>query len=139
MLWIGDVNAGLRIKWKSDNYLKPLINLYYAYAVPLRRPPSWGNGGAGGVQYCGLRGSHSRSCIFRAPAACAGRNLHFDFELLVSRHFEQLTRRCDGMIDTFTAPDELTAEDCNGGQRGANIINIHHAEDVYPFHQLSVS
>ncbi|MCX6143615.1 MAG: DUF6067 family protein [Ignavibacteriales bacterium] len=48
MLWIGDVNGGMRIKWKAENYIRPLINIYYSYG-PLRMPPSWGNGGKGGV------------------------------------------------------------------------------------------
>ncbi len=48
MLWLGDVNGGLRIKWKAENYWRPLINIYYAFG-PLYLPPSWGNGGNGGV------------------------------------------------------------------------------------------
>jgi hypothetical protein len=31
MLWIGAVNGGLRFKWKSENYTRPLINIYYEF------------------------------------------------------------------------------------------------------------
>ena len=54
MLWIGAVNGGLRLKWKAENYRRPLINLYYAYG-PLHLPPSWGNAGRGGVKRRGIR------------------------------------------------------------------------------------
>ena len=48
MLWVGGVNGGLRIKWKAENYVRPLVNIYYEFG-PLKLPPSWGNGGKGGV------------------------------------------------------------------------------------------
>jgi hypothetical protein len=132
MLWIGDVNAGLRIKWKADNYLKPLINLYYAYG-PLRLPPSWGNGGRGGVNIADS-GVVTRVQAYSGPRELVpGRHLHFDFELLVTPF---------RTIDTAVRWDDRYFH--GGGTNslrkiamadsvGANIINIHHAEDVYPF------
>ena len=48
MLWIGSVNGGLRVKLKAENYVRPLINVYYKFG-PLKLPPSWGNEGKGGV------------------------------------------------------------------------------------------
>ena len=48
ILWVGAVNGGVRIKWKAENYISPLINGYYA-GGPLNLPPSWGNEDKGGV------------------------------------------------------------------------------------------
>ena len=31
MLWIGSVNGGLRVKLKAENYVRPLINVYYKF------------------------------------------------------------------------------------------------------------
>ena len=48
ILWVGAVNGGLRIKWKAENYVRPLVNVYYEFR-PLNMPPSWWNKGNGGV------------------------------------------------------------------------------------------
>jgi len=132
MLWIGDVNAGLRIKWKAENSVKPLINLYYAYG-PLHLPLSWGNGGRGGVSIADSGGVTHIRAYSGTRELIPGQDLHFDFELLVTP------------FRTVNADVRWNDRYFHGGGTnslrkiamadsvGANIINIHHAEDLYPF------
>jgi hypothetical protein len=133
MLWIGTVNGGLRLKWKAENYVRPLINLYYAYG-PLHLPPSWGNGGRGGVNVL-ESGDTVLVSAFSGPRQLnAGDKLHYDLELLVTplKKIDPDVRWGDRYVHgggRRSARRKLALAD----SLGANIINIHHAEDLYPF------
>ena len=43
-IWIGDVNVGAMLRFKGQNFQRPLINAYYDFR-PLILPESWGSGG----------------------------------------------------------------------------------------------
>jgi len=43
-IWLGDVNVGALLRFKGENYRRPLVNAYYAFQ-PLLLPESWGGGG----------------------------------------------------------------------------------------------
>lgn len=43
-IWMGDVNIGTMLRFKDDQFQRPLINAYYAFQ-PLKLPNSWGTGG----------------------------------------------------------------------------------------------
>ncbi len=132
MLWIGDVNGGLRLKWKAENYVRPLINLYYAYG-PLHMPPSWGNGGVGGVSISDSGTVTSVHAFSGARELVAGRDLHFDFEMLVTpfRTIDTGSRWGDRYF--HGGGTNSLRKIAMADSVGANIINIHHAEDIYPF------
>jgi hypothetical protein len=122
----------MRIKWKAENYLRPLINIYYAYG-PLRLPPSWGNGSRGGVDVGEANGCTLINAYSGARRLQPGDTLHYDFELLVTpfRVIDRNVRFNDRYFHgggTNTGRKVAMAESV-----GANIINIHHAEDIYPF------
>ncbi len=133
MLWLGDVNGGLRIKWKDENYRRPLINIYYAFG-PLQSPRSWGNKGKGGVNIQEVEDTVLVKTYSGQRELKAGEVLHFDFELLVTpfktvdRSIKYGDRYYHGG-DAKGASRKLIA----AGENGANILNIHHAEDLYPF------
>jgi hypothetical protein len=46
-VWLGAVNAGLRVQLRAENYVRPYVNIHYI-RQPLNAPPSWENGGRGG-------------------------------------------------------------------------------------------
>lgn len=46
--WIGDVNAGLQIRFYDDTYERPLNTNFY-HQKPLHMPVSWCNNGNGGI------------------------------------------------------------------------------------------
>ncbi|MBM3242665.1 hypothetical protein FJZ31_40915 [Candidatus Poribacteria bacterium] len=127
-LWIGDVNASLQLKLKGENYSRPLINIYYRHK-PLNLPPSWGNNGRGG---CEVREEEDNQVVIRAYSGErlieAGEKLHFDFTLLLTpfkpidtvKHFKQRYYHQYGEADKAL-------------EAGANIINIHHANETNPY------
>lgn len=48
-LFIGSVNCGMRVKLKAENYIRPLINIFYKN-LPLKTPvETWDNNGRGGI------------------------------------------------------------------------------------------
>ncbi len=132
MLWIGDVNGGLRMKWKAENYVRPLINIYYSYG-PLHLPPSWGNQGKGGVTVSDTGNVTTISAYSGPRKLQAGETLHFDLEMLITpfRTIDAGTRWGDRYYHggSTNALSKIAQAD----SIGANIINIHHAEDLYPF------
>jgi hypothetical protein len=132
MLWIGDVNGGLRLKWRAENYRRPLINLYYGYGR-LHMPPSWGNSGKGGVTIAD-EGTVTmvRSCSGPRMLS-SGTTLHFDFELLITpfRSIDVANRWGDRYY--HGGGTNAMSKIARADTVGANIINIHHAEDLYPF------
>jgi len=132
MVWLGAVNGGMRIKWKSFNYRRPLINIYYAFG-PLRMPPSWWNEGKGGVNISTDKTSVLLSSYSGARTMKQGEILDYDFELLLTpfRIIDKSVQFGDryyhgGGTNTSVKIDNARAA-------GANLINIHHAEDLYPF------
>jgi hypothetical protein len=132
MLWIGDVNGGMRLKWKAENYIRPLINIYYAYG-PLRLPPSWGNGGKGGVNLTESAGGVLLTAFSGSRELKPGQALHYDFEMLITpmKVVDTDVRWSDRYFHGggTSARKKIAMAD----SVGANIINIHHAEDIYPF------
>lgn len=49
-VFIGCVNCGMRVKFKAENYIRPLINIFYKN-LPLRIPEeTWDNYGKGGIK-----------------------------------------------------------------------------------------
>jgi hypothetical protein len=132
MLWLGAVNGGMRIKWKAENYTRPLVNIYYEFG-PLEMPRSWGNEGKGGVEVT----EKDKEVIVNAYSGSRelepGVALNYDFELLVTPL--KLIDRNIKFNDRYYhggGPD-TSVKIANAQKAGANIINIHHAEDIYPF------
>jgi len=132
MLWVGAVNGGLRIKWKAENYVRPLVNIYYEFG-PLKLPPSWGNEDKGGVDV----GQENSDVVINAYSGKRGMKpgdqLNYDFELLITP-FRLIDRQNKFGDRYYHGMGSNTSEKVeNAENAGANIINIHHAEDIYPF------
>ncbi|AOW11406.1 hypothetical protein EM308_14125 [Flavobacterium gilvum] len=132
MLWVGAVNGGLRVKWKAENYTRPLVNIYYEFD-PLHMPPSWNNAGKGGVNV----GEQNQDVVINAYSGSremkAGEQLNYDFELLITPF--KLINRKNKFEDRYYhgGGTNTSVKIENAKKAGANIINIHHAEDIYPF------
>jgi len=131
-LWIGAVNGGLRLKLKAENYVLPLVNIYYKFE-PLRLPPSWGNENRGGVDVSEKDNAIVVNAYSGSRDMVAGAVLNYDFELLITpfraidkdkKYGERLFH--GGGTNALSKIDKAE-------KAGANIINIHHAEDIYPF------
>ncbi len=132
-VWIGNVNAGMRIKLKDENFVRPLVNIYYDLS-PLRLPVSWGNEGKGGIS---LKQTSSDCVMFNAYSGernmQKGQSLHFIFETLITplkpldmkQHIEERYHHSNSDVSTNYIQDAKNI--------GANVINIHHKKDINPF------
>ena len=80
---MGEVNAGLMLRFKDDQYVRPLVNIYYPF-LPLRLPSSWGNAGLGGIEIGSPTNNAVTARIYSGPRTLrAGEVLTFtaDFYL----------------------------------------------------------
>ncbi len=132
MLWVGGVNGGLRVKWMDENYIRPLVNVYYHYGE-LVEPISWCNDGKGGVRLTERSSDVLLNAYSGEREIKAGQILHFNFEMLLTpfRTISKDVMFCDRYFhggDTNERSKVALADSL-----GANIINIHHASDLYPF------
>ncbi|WP_298061860.1 glycoside hydrolase domain-containing protein [uncultured Rikenella sp.] len=133
-LWMGNVNAGLNLKFKDpSNYRRPLVNIYYALGR-LRMPGSWGNGGRGGVRVA----ESGDSCVV-VTAYCGprtirrGETLDFGLEMSVTpvkpldmeHHVTERFYHSNSDLSERYIPAAREA--------GANFINIHHKKEIYPY------
>ncbi|HTY58343.1 MAG TPA: glycoside hydrolase domain-containing protein, partial [Bacteroidota bacterium] len=133
MVWLGNVNGGIRLRLKAENYRRPLINVYYGFH-PLNLPASWGNNGKGSIAITSVQGGGAL-LLARSGARIlrTGEQLNFDFDLLVTP-FHTMNRSIQ-----FNDRYYHTYSDVSAGYlpeavaRGANIINIHHKSDINPF------
>ena len=131
-LWLGAVNGGLRLKWKAENYTLPLVNIYYKFN-PLRLPPSWGNNNKGGVHLTEKDNSVLVSAYSGSRELATGGTLNYDFELLITPFRTIDNEKKYGDRYFHGGGVNAMSKVAKAEKAGANIINIHHAEDIYPF------
>ncbi len=132
MLWIGNVDGGIRLMLKDENYKKPLVNIYYEFGR-IVEPASWSNGGRGGVDICGCGDGATVKAFSGERHMAKGDELHFDFELLLTPF--KLVNKDIKYGDRYFhggTPDEFDKLE-KSRELKANIINIHHASSHYPF------
>ena len=132
MLWIGDVNGGIRLKLMDDNYRRPLVNIYYAFGQ-ICEPASWGNGGRGGVRI------EDKGDIVLVKAYSGERSmkkgdaLAYDFEMLLTP-FKPVDKQVKyGDRYHHVQYRDETRKITEAVELGANVLNVHHKETHYPF------
>lgn len=125
--WVGDVNAGLKVKLKGANYVKPFVNIYYKHQK-LNEPESWGNFGNGGVKYVDDKFiAYSGKKTYKKDEKA-----YFNFDLMITplkeidlkKHFSM--RFYHKLFDANEWFDKAKVG-------GANIINVHHGNDLNPY------
>ncbi len=127
-VWLGDVNAGLRVGFRDQRYRRPLNTNFYLLQ-PLLMPGSWCNGGKGG---CDLVETGADRVLIRAYSGprtlSAGETLYFNFSLLVTpfRTIDPRRQWARRFYHRYRPVDEIAAT-------GANTINVHHATEINPF------
>ena len=125
--WVGNVNAGAKFLFKSDNYKRPLVNIYYSMS-PLNLPASWNNGGNGGIKYKDNAFiSYTGNIDLKQ-----GEKVRFDFDIIATPLKEiDLKKQMNMRIfHKYTKVENWIEE---AASVGANIINIHHGNDLNPF------
>jgi hypothetical protein len=134
--WLGDVSAGLMLRFKDAEYLRPPVNIYYAFRR-LRLPTSWGNEGRGGVNLEEAAGQKVLASAYSGPRRMRkGETLDFIFELYLTPfrtldtekqwavRFGHLGGPKKGVDDAVANAD---------ARQGPNVINVHHASFYSPY------
>jgi hypothetical protein len=127
-LWIGDVNAGLQVGLRDENYSRPLNTNFYL-SKPLNLPPSWWNNGRGG---CAVGEKDPGTVLFSASSGPRriepGQELHFNFQLLLTpfKPLDPKAHFATRFFHSFKPIDEVA-------RTGANTINVHHANAINPY------
>ncbi len=139
-LWLGSVHAGIQVGLRAENYTRPLNTNFYL-SKPLNMPPSWWNEGKGTVEVRTIsaaggrevkRGSRPLAVLLSARSGPrtirAGETLHFDFTLFITpfKPLDPAAHFRERYFHAFKPLDEVAAT-------GANVINVHHANDINPF------
>jgi hypothetical protein len=127
-LWIGDVNAGLQVSLRDENYSRPLNTNFYL-SKPLNLPPSWWNEGRGGCTVGErLPGAVIVSAFSGPRRIRAGEQLHFNFTLLLTpfKPIDPKNHFATRFLHSFMPVDEVA-------RTGANTINVHHANAINPY------
>ena len=128
--WMGDVNAGLRVRLTAENYVRPMINIHYP-RQPLNDPPSWSGGGKGGIK---IERKDEKTVLFTAYSGPRtlepGKALAFNFDLSITP-FKPLNTAAQWKDRYFHVggiqdPAKVKAT-------GANIINIHQGNALNPY------
>jgi hypothetical protein len=127
-LWIGDVNAGLQVNLRDENYSRPLNTNFYL-SKPLNLPPSWWNEGKGGVA---VKETGDGAVLLAASGGPrrinAGEELHFNFNLLLTpfKPIDPKSHFSTRYFHAFKPIEEVAGT-------GANTINVHHANAINPY------
>ena len=136
-LWMGDVNAGMMLRFKDEAFVRPLVNIYYHFH-PLELPKSWGNDGRGGIEVGAATNGAVPVRAFCGPRVLkAGETLTFTTELYLTpfrpldtekqwavRFVHLGTRNVDQIRDVLKSTDPA---------HEANVLNIHHANAATPY------
>ncbi len=126
MFWAGNTNGGIRVRLMDDTYEKPLVNIYYPYK-PMIIPESWNNGGKGGIRY----DKDAFVCYSGHRDIKANDTLHFDFELFITpiKPIDLEANFNMRFHHRMFYPDRWL----DASEKGANIVNIHHGNDLNPY------
>ena len=130
-LWLGDVNAGLRVQLRAENYARPMVNIHYE-RQPLNDPPSWSGGGVGGIS---VAPAAEKTVLFTASsgprALTPERPLHFDFDLSITP-FKPLNTEAQWR-DRYYHINGVPAAPEKVREAGANVVNIHQGNALNPY------
>ena len=126
--WVGDVNAGIQIRFYDNKYERPLNTNFY-HQKPLIMPASWCNGGHGGID---ITGSGNGGTLINAYSGNRqvkkGENLYYYFNVAVTP-FRPIDTDKQWRERYFHSYDFLE----NVSKVGATVLNIHHATGINPF------
>ncbi len=125
--WLGSVNAGLQATFRAENYERPLNTNFYQQK-PLNMPPSWFNGGKGGIMLKRDGNTYEVVAYSAGRIINPGDTLHFDFNLLITpfKPLDVQKQWHDRYYHRYEPLDTIAAA-------GANVINVHHATDINPY------
>lgn len=125
--WVGDVNAGLQIRFYDNNYVRPLNTNFY-HQKPLHMPVSWCNNGNGGINISNEPAGTLINAYSGKREVKKGDKLHYYFNVAITpfRTIDTEKQWRDRYYHSYDFIDKVE-------QYGGNVVNIHHANAINPF------
>lgn len=125
--WVGDVNAGVQIRFYDNKYERPLNTNFY-HQKPLHMPVSWCNNGNGGIDINNASDGTRINAYSGKREVKKGEKLYYYFNVAITPFRpidtdKQWRERYYHSYDFIETVEKL----------GANVINIHHANGINPF------
>lgn len=131
-LWMGNINAGLNFCFRDENYVRPLVNIYYNLGK-LNLPTSWGNDRKGGIDIRPGQETVWMTAYSGERHMQKGERLHYNFNMLVTPvkplNLPELAEKRFYHSNSDVSAGYISA----AREAGANMINVHHKKDIYPF------
>ena len=125
--WVGDVNAGVQIRFYDNKYERPLNTNFY-HQKPLIMPASWCNNGNGGIDITGSGNGTLINAYSGKRQVKKGENLYYYFNIAVTP-FRPIDTDKQWRERYHHSYDFLE----NVSKVGATVLNIHHATGINPF------
>jgi hypothetical protein len=125
--WIGDVNAGVQVRFSDINYERPLNTNFYQ-RKPLNMPPSWYNNGQGGINITRNEEDVTIRSYSGERVIKKGEVFHFNFNIAITP-FKPIEPKKQWGHRFFHNPLPVDSI----AQYGANTINLHHANKYNPY------
>ncbi len=131
--WLGSPNAGLQCELRGGSYHGPMLNLYHP-----QPPPTWGNGGKGGVSLKEAGGQVLATAFSGPRQLKAGEEITFEFALIVTpvkpldpaAHFKTRYWHIEPEAPPkFSLPDPTP----EALAAGINVVNVHQATKRNPY------
>lgn len=125
--WVGDVNAGLQVRFYDNNYERPLNTNFY-HQKPLHLPASWCNNGKGGIDISNASNGTLVKAYSGKREVKKGDKLYYYFNVAITpfRSLDTEKQWRDRYYHSYDFIDKVE-------QYGGNVINIHHANAINPF------
>lgn len=126
-VWVGDVNAGIQIRLYDNKYERPLNTNFY-HQKPLHMPISWCNAGNGGIDIHNAADGTRINAYSGKRSVKKGDRLYYYFNLALTpfRPIDTDKQWRERYHHNYEFLDGIQ-------KRGANVINIHHANAINPF------
>lgn len=126
-VWVGDVNAGIQIRLYDNKYERPLNTNFY-HQKPLHMPVSCCNAGNGGIDIHNAADGTRINAYSGKRSVKKGDRLYYYFNLALTpfRPIDTDKQWRERYHHNYEFLDGIQ-------KRGANVINIHHANAINPF------
>lgn len=131
-IWMGNVNSGLNFTFMDEDYVRPLVNIYYNLGK-LHLPSSWGNENKGGIRINEMEGMVKLQAYSGQREMKCGETLHYNFNMLITP-VKPLDLNRQATNRFYHSNSDLSENYMKeAGISGATAINVHHKKDIYPF------
>lgn len=132
-IWMGNVNAGLNLRFMDENFVRPLVNIYYGLGK-INLPTSWGNEKKGGIRIAPQNDGQTVMTAYSGERSMRkGEILHYNFDMQITP-VKPIDLALQAKYRFYHSNSDVSADYIPEALKaGANLINIHHKKDVYPF------